>query len=476
MQRNVIFVPIVASINLRDLVASGVLHELQKEKDVTIVVLSALPITPGIRALFKGLPVTFEHVPEVEFSSHQTLANIKRLRSFVFALSNKKLKTTRVMVGTFKAGTYGEKRPFVYYFFKFMDAWNIPPMQWLYGKMRWWLMHLEIRLYKKYDTKYQALFDKYKPTLVVSHAPYARAQIPIQRTAIRNNVPVIAVINSWDNITSSGELSMRMDKFIVWSKLMKQEVVEFLGYKPKDIAVVGALQFDHYFHAKHLRSKQAFYKEMGLDPKKKLITYTVSSELLVPHEYKIAELLHTIIQSEPKLKNYQLLVRMYPPNEKLEPYKRLEQKGVRVFYPSNLRVNEERFLPDEQFLKTLIETMKYSEVVVNYPSTIILDAAIYQKPTINIHFDPDNEKEYYKSTERFYEYNHVEYVVDENATVLAHSPDELRASLLTLATKPHLKEKELRRFQEKICGPVDGNVYKRVAQTIVGYIRNYVRH
>lgn len=462
-----IFIPLIASITLRDMVATGVLRDLQRRRpDVRIVILTALPITPRVKRLFAGLEVTFERIPFVPFAKHRKLFSLKRFRSFVFALSNPDLETARVVVGTFKSGTYGEKLPIVYYLFRICDALNNPVSVRLFTWLRTALMRWEIAVTRKEDEALHALFRKYRPSAVVCHAPYARAQIPVHRTAIREKVPLIGILPSWDNVTTSGELTMRMDRLLVWSPLMRWEAQHFLKYRAEEIEVVGALQFDHYARLAP-SSREEFCRRRGLDPDRPIVTYIAASELLLPKEPQHIALVERILRSEPSLARHQLFVRTFPADTTRANYAALRRAGVRVDFPANLRLKEERFLPDDAYLRGLIDTIRHSEALIMYPSTIIFDAAIFRKPVIAMAFDPSGEQDEFKSALRFFRFNHIRYVEESGATYWARSADELRAFLRGIAADGHTKEASHRRFQRKVCGTVDGKVHERVARAII---------
>jgi len=463
-----IFVPIVASVNIRDIVGTGVLKEINNllNGNVKFVILTIFNNHKIIEKFFEGLDVVYEKIPEIPFSTRTKLFSIPRMRSFLFALTNN-LNTTKTMIGTFKAGTYGEKIPSIYYLYNFLNSFNNKILKYFYNYLRNALMNIDIMLSKNEDKNHAALFEKYCPNLILCHAPYARAQLPLQRVAVRKKIKKIGIICSWDNLTSSGEIPIPMDKLFVWSELMKEEAIKYHKYSPEQIQIIGPLQFDYYRKLKPT-SREQFCTKYNLDPSKKILTYTCSSELLFPKEHLVVEQIKNIIDN---IDGAQLLVRMYPTNEKLELYDKIKKKGAKIQLVSNIKLGEERFLPNDEFMTNLIETIFYSDVILNYPSTIIIDSFIFDKPVINIAFDGYTENEFFKSCKRFYKYEHINYVVDSKSTYIVGCLKECEMAIKEALNHPKNLIAQQHAFLKKICGNLDGNAHMRAAKFIVDFLK-----
>jgi hypothetical protein len=65
--------------------------------------------------------------------------------------------------------------------------------------------------------------------------------------AIQSKIPTSTFIFSWDNLASKGRMLGTFDKFLVWSELMKEELLYFYpNVKNDDVQVVGTPQFEPY--------------------------------------------------------------------------------------------------------------------------------------------------------------------------------------------------------------------------------------
>jgi hypothetical protein len=128
----------------------------------------------------------------------------------------------------------------------------------------------------------------------------------------KRRIPLICFVTSSDNLTSKGELPARMDKLIVWNDIMKRQAMELYHYPPEDIFCSGPPQFDIYFREGWQFPRDEFLRSMGLDPKKRLITYCAGAREFLALEFEVTKLLLTWIRDHRFAKQCQLLVRLHP--------------------------------------------------------------------------------------------------------------------------------------------------------------------
>jgi CDP-glycerol glycerophosphotransferase (TagB/SpsB family) len=464
----VIFITLFRAAALRDIVLNGVLAEIKRQKpNVRFVVLTDFPLIPDVKKFFIGLDVTFEKLEPFKYGMNKETFFFKSLRSFLYACYND-LDTSDVKINIERYGTYGAKKPYAFYLFKAIKLFDCRPTRKLLLGIRRCLIWLESAITRKKDERYKTLFTRHNPKMIYCYSPYDMANIPVQREARRLKVPMIAEILSWDNTTTSGELTVPLDKMIVWSENMKQEAIDYLKYRPNQLLIGGALQFDHYFRMGGM-SRENLCKRFNIPLGKKIITYTASSPLHFPRENEVIFNIAKLVKE--KFPEYHLVARLYPNLSDISKFEYLEKEGLcSIDNPVKEGLGSETYIPDEQYLRNLIELVKYSDIIINYPSTIILDAAIFRKPCITLKFDPEKEGNIYLSAKRFFKYTHVQYITDSKCTFVADNYADVEDAIRALASDPHVKDKKIEDFQRKICGLVDGKVYSRVAALIVAEI------
>ena len=111
-----------------------------------------------------------------------------------------------------------------------------------------------------------------------------------------------------------------------------------------------------------------------------------------------------------------------------------------------------------QDLLNLKHSLKYSDLNINYASTISIEACIFDKPVINIGF-----------IDRFklaYEFNHYRPIYESGAVRLAKTDDELADLINIYLEKPVLDREARDGVVKKYIGFTDGLSYKRSVETL----------
>ena len=68
---------------------------------------------------------------------------------------------------------------------------------------------------------YIYFFIKYRPCIFFTAHPFANVDLPLQQIANFLNLKKIALIHSWDNITSKFKMHFDYDKILVWNEIQK---------------------------------------------------------------------------------------------------------------------------------------------------------------------------------------------------------------------------------------------------------------
>ena len=114
-------------------------------------------------------------------------------------------------------------------------------------------------------------------------------------------------------------------------------------------------------------------------------------------------------------------------------------------------------------LVNLKDTLRHADVVVNYASTITLEAIVFDRPVVNISFP--------KKYECAYSFRHYKPIVDARAVRLAKSFEELCESVRTYLVDSSLERSERRSIRERFVPFGDGVSYNRVVSAIGEIVR-----
>lgn len=301
--------------------------------------------------------------------------------------------------------------------------------------------------------------------LVVSTLPHAHEEAPPAIVARHLGIRTAAWINSWDNLTSKPAYYTGYDHYFAWSERLR---CELLQYYPEAAAgtvdVTGVPHFDWYRQPPIPREE--LFAAYGFDPRRPLVLYGAATPHLAPSEHLVVErLARDLARTEA-----QLLVRTHPGDD---GGRFLDLgAGFAMQIPGRRgRGRIDGYCPTVEENRELVSTIHHADVVVNLASTLTLDAAVCDRPVVNVAFDPLPQGSLSRAVDKYYtHYDHYRTVVEHGAVRLARSPEELSARIADYLRDPGLDREGRRRVAELWCGPLDGQAGRRLAAALLGRI------
>ncbi|HNE05053.1 MAG TPA: CDP-glycerol glycerophosphotransferase family protein [Anaerolineales bacterium] len=293
--------------------------------------------------------------------------------------------------------------------------------------------------------------------------------------AQRLGIPVFSAVTNYDNIVNMGFRGFTPKCIAVWSQQMADELMRLHKMSGKRIEVTGPIQYDR-FKQPLPRSREEFLESIGLDPKKK--TIFIAGGVNITRYFELFNLFfeqQTNVFSEP----CNIILRPYPHVKLLSSpgWKILRKlfldRGVYISIPDAIDSHEHRSqelksdLYSEEEHDELNYLLRYSDVMVNYFSTISLEAAICDLPVIHVGYD-------------IYTYGHRFHVTSEFLQRQTHNRRKFRLAASRVAKTEkdlvkyinmYLSDKSLdrdARYEYAIseCGELDGHAGRRIVQMI----------
>jgi len=277
-------------------------------------------------------------------------------------------------------------------------------------------------------------------------------------------IPTATFIFSWDNLSSKGRIAAPFDHFLVWSALMRDELLRFYpDISANRVHIVGTPQFEPYADATRLWSREEFFRRVHADPARPLICYTGADVGTCPGDQEYVRILLEHIRAGRIARDAQVLLRPTP----VDAGSRYDH--LRAAYPELRYARPEwahpqgggwdsviPFPEDVQFLANLTY---HSDLNVNWASTVTLDFALRDKPVINVAFDVGTPHPYGLSPGELYERaEHYRPVIELNAARIARSPEELAAHVNAYLMDPSLDREGRRRLVElEVATPAGGS-------------------
>lgn len=314
------------------------------------------------------------------------------------------------------------------------------------------------------------LFDRIRPALYVASSPgLIFSEIPLLRTAAQRGVRSMAVDPSWDNFTNKLLPVRRVDRLIVWNDLMQQQAIDFHGYAPAHVRVAGPPQWDRYFQGAPASSRDVFFRRIGADPFRTLVTLTTTPRSLYAHHDHILRVLIAAMNGGAWPTASQLLVRLHPRDDE-DAYDAFRgvpnvivEKPFRPTVTSGDGLDVDVTAESQQHLA---DTMRYSDVVVNVASTIAIEAAIFDTPVVNVAFDGESPSPFERSARRYYRFTHYRNITRHGAVQVADTPAALVAQVARYLADPALDREGRRRIVSEQVQFLDGRSAERVGRFV----------
>ncbi len=242
---------------------------------------------------------------------------------------------------------------------------------------------------------HKEIFDKYKPDLVIvsSLCGFEYNEL-FAREAIRNNHKVCTIMLSWDNSSGMGYPGYFPNYIITWTEVMKKELVQLSDCNPKCIYVGGVAHFDTYFNDKVISKKNLFDK-LNLDNNKKTIFYATKSPRRFPWGPEIVKFIAESSASKIIEEDVQILVRIHPLHYRkskdndftqiIDQYENIEKHFSNVIINKpNLTSKKINFDMEDDEMSMTAAILSHSDIMINMFSTMIIEASIFNLPSINI--------------------------------------------------------------------------------------------
>ena len=316
-----------------------------------------------------------------------------------------------------------------------------------------------------------ALFAAHRPVLYVASNPGLIApEIPLLRTAVRRGVRSMALDPSWDNFTNKLMPVRRVDRLVVWNDLMKRQAIDIHGYDLAQIRVAGSPQWDLYFRGHTCASREAFFRRIGADPARKLVTLTTTPRIIYAHHDHVLRVLIEAMNSKAWPDPVQVLVRLHPRDD-VEPYTAF--KGIphlmieKPFRPAAVPSGDGLTVDfTEDNRRHLADTLRHSDVIINVASTISIEAAIFDTPIVNVAFDGNEPLPFIQSAARYYRFTHYQNITNRQAVRVAETPAQLVEHVRSYLADPSLDRAGRREVVAEQCQFTDGRSAERVAMWV----------
>ena len=290
------------------------------------------------------------------------------------------------------------------------------------------------------------------------------------RAARRAGVPSIALVPSWDNLTSKGVIGAMPDHLVVWNETMRDEALFLYDFDPEQVHICGALQFDHHLRAAKAAPTPVPYPIPNSAP---VLLYATITPKYFRYNIEVIEELLSEIEAGRLPADIHIVVRLHPqvlydPNfgDDLDGYHRLAAHPQVHLSVPEVSAWGPVTAPTISDFNELISLLRRADAILTPASTIAIDAAAVDTPMIGLGFDGHETLPFSRSVRRTFEFTHYLSLMKHGAVEVAETPAAVSELFAAYRADPARNASKRRAVVENLLTFTDGNAAGRVMEII----------
>jgi hypothetical protein len=308
-----------------------------------------------------------------------------------------------------------------------------------------------------------------RPLALLTTGPFQFEQPGVVAVAKNLGIRTIALIPSWDNISTKNRLTFTYDAYIVWSERSRHELRHYYpNTNSVPVFVVGAPQFDVFFNRRFFLSREEFCETQGLRPELPIIVYAIGSPNFLQERYGAVDLAERVVAGD--LGNVQMIVRPHPIHDRLEMAGLFHKFGPRVVLQKTADAETELTVrsQDELDVTEWVNTFRHADVVVNLASTVTVDAAICDRPVVNLDYDPQPGRPNQRLVRDVnHVWSHFKPIAESGGVWLVNDLRETMDAIRGYLADPSLHRAGRRWIAKNVCQYLDGRCSRRLANAVL---------
>jgi hypothetical protein len=317
-----------------------------------------------------------------------------------------------------------------------------------------------------------------RPSVVVTTGPFQYEQPAVVAAAKSLGIPTMALIPSWDNVTTKNRMVFKYDGYLVWSEQTKQELHRlYPSTRNVPVYVVGAPQFDVFFQERFYQSREEYCAGQGLRPDRPVILYAIGSPNFIGGEHFGAlQLAERVMKGD--LGRAQMIVRPHPIHDNGQLNKLFGEFYPRVVVQKTAEAGTalNARSQDENQITEWVNTFRHADVVVNLFSTVTVDAAIFDRPVVGLDFDPEPgqpNQALIKDVNHLWD--HFKPVAESGGAWLVKDLEEMVEAVRTYLAHPELHGEKRGWIAKYVCNFLDGRCGQRMAEAVLDFAQTHAR-
>ena len=228
------------------------------------------------------------------------------------------------------------------------------------------------------------VFRRIQPDLMLmTPLLYFRShQVDHVRSARELGIKSILGVGSWDHLTTKGLIHEVPDRVLVWNEAQKREAIELHDVPAEHVLVTGSQAYDHWFSTQPSVDREAFCRQVQLDPGRPFLLYLCSSPFIAPQEVGFVRRWIAAIRAsgDSRLRTSGLLVRPHPQNWKQWEHVDLAAEFDNVAFWPKTGVNPIGGAARSDYF----DSIYHSEAVVGVNTSAMIESGIIGRPVYTV--------------------------------------------------------------------------------------------
>ena len=320
---------------------------------------------------------------------------------------------------------------------------------------------------KIYSTRpYKNIFDQYRPDLLFATSIAVLHDVELLAEAKRRGIRSVGMACNWDHLNKYF-IPLRPNILLVQNEPMRVEAETLQSYDKKNVFVAGFPQFDeHLKYVKNPMPRSVFLKKFNIPESNKIILF-ISGAAYSLDEPDIVQTICEWIDGNKLALPAKVLLRPYvigrDKKQEAEKFKNvLSHPAVSVNWLAKSSG------PDGQ--DDYLGMLYHADIIIPIFSTMAIEAALFNKPTITIGFDGKKIRPFHQSIVRLEHLSHFKNVLDTGSVKIARNFEDLLSTLNKYLLNPNLDSEKRKILAEKMCYKLDGKSSERLADFIYNQI------
>jgi hypothetical protein len=198
-------------------------------------------------------------------------------------------------------------------------------------------------------------------------------------------IPTVAVVLSWDNLTTKGTFHIIPDTTFVWNDALAEEATILHDIPHDKIFITGAPVFDFWFEVQPKMNFDSFAKKVGIGAHQPYVLYLCSSKYISGDETSFVRAFAAVLRENPHTAHLRVLVRPHPLNATI--WDGFEDQNIAIWPKDPSWVDTAAAKQD------YCNSLYHSSAVIGLNTSAFLEAAILDKPCVTIITDQYRSKQ-----------------------------------------------------------------------------------